>query len=454
MPRNILMLFPDEWDLALLNDDAYRDRYRFLCEGFDLFSFPDNARLFTYQVERFAEQVARKYANRGVAAVYTSDEQFGPVAAALIGARLGVPTLSLEAVLLSQHKYWSRVRQRECIPDATPDFGIVDRVRLARGECPLPFPVYIKPIKAAFSVLARRVDSLAHVRRHVTFGWWEDAIIRRLVKPFNDATRALQVERFGEYIDAYTMICESVIRGHQVTCNGFAQNGKVTLLGTVDSIMYPGTDQFMRFQYPSRLPPAVLLRMGDIAQRMVNGIGFTHGMFNIEMMWDPQTEVIRVVEINPRVAGQFFDLFRAVDGYCLFEATLALACGDSPIIRHREGPKAHAASFVLRDFSDRGLAYVPSAREIDALRAAHPHSHLHVYIKTGNGLQRELKWLGSYRYCVMNIAGVTLEDMFAQFVRTRDAIAFHPASYRERYARDSIADLMRSHQSLALPATA
>jgi hypothetical protein len=450
MPRNILMLFPDEWDLALLERETARGRFQFFTEGFDLFSFPSNAQLFTYQVQKFAERVARKYAGRQIDGVFTSDEQFGPVAAALVGERLGVPVTSLEAVLLAQHKYWSRVRQKELLPEATPAFGTVDRTLLAQGECPLPFPFYIKPIKAAFSVLARRVNSLEDVRQHVTFGWWEDAIIRRLVKPFNDATRAMQVKQFGEYIDAYTMICEGLITGHQVTCNGFAQAGEVTMLGTVDSIMYPGTDQFMRFQYPSRLPPAVLARVNALAVRVAKALGVTHGMFNVELMWNPATDEIRVVELNPRVAGQFFDLFRAVDGYCLFEATLALACGEKPLIRERAGESAHAASFVLRDFSNRGLAYVPSEREIDELRRAHPESHLHVYIKTGNGLTRELKWLGSYRYCVMNIAGATLEDMFAKFVRTRDAIGFHPASYRERYARDSIADLVESHHSLVL----
>jgi hypothetical protein len=51
------------------------------------------------------------------------------------------------------------------------------------------------------------------------------------------------------------MICEEIVPGRQVTANGFARAGQVTMLGTVDSVMYPGTDQFQRFQYPSSLPP-------------------------------------------------------------------------------------------------------------------------------------------------------------------------------------------------------
>ena len=48
MSRRILVLFPDEWDLAAADDPRYRGRYEFLYEGFDLFSFPDNVRLFTF----------------------------------------------------------------------------------------------------------------------------------------------------------------------------------------------------------------------------------------------------------------------------------------------------------------------------------------------------------------------------------------------------------------------
>lgn len=449
--KRILLLFPDEWDLAMIEEPGIAERYRFDCAGFDLFRFPDNANLFTYQVERFVDRLARRYAGQRLDGILTTDEQFGPVAAALIGERLGLPALGLDAVLHAQHKYFARCRHRQVVPEATPAFGLVDRESLARGEVPLPFPFYIKPIKAAFSVLARRVDDLDGVRRHVNFGWWEDAIIRRLVKPFNDATGDLMRRRHGRFIDAYTMIAESLITGHQVTCNGYAEGDAVRMLATVDSIMYPGTDQFMRFQYPSRLPVSVLRRMDEIATRVVRGIGLTHGMFNIEMMWDPATDAIQVIELNPRVAGQFFDLIEKVDGYSLFEAALALACGKTPLIRERAGHMAHAASFVLRDFTDRGLAYVPGPRELAALRAAHPDAHIQVYVKTGNGLARELKWLGSYRYCVMNIAGASLEDMFARFIRVRDAIGFHPRDYALRFTADSIADLIRAHLTLELP---
>jgi ATP-grasp domain len=441
----LLFLFPDEWDYQRIAALRRQGRYRVHTAGFNLFRFPSNVQLFTYDVHSFVKRIVARYQSQPLAGIITSDEQFGPVAMALCAAQLGLAAPSLDAVTLAQHKYWSRVVTRDALPEVTPAFATLDRRMLDEGAVTLPYPFYIKPIKAAFSVLARKINSLEECRTHLTFAPFEEAIIRRLVHPFNVATRSTQLARFGEYIDAYTMICEELIQGHQVTCNGFVKDGQVTMLGTVDSIMYPGTDQFMRFQYPSRLPEAVLKRMDTLAQRMVASIGFNHGMFNVEMMWDPDSDSVRIIELNPRVAGQFFDLFELVDGYSLFEATLSLALNQTPLIRKRAGSLPHAASFVLRDFTHEGMRYVPDEREIDGLRKRFPEASLHVFRKTGGSLRRELKWLGSYRYCIINLGGHTLEDLFARFIRVRDAIAFHPRGYRERLARESLADLMTSH---------
>src|SRR5258707_5076111 len=99
MTRRILVLFPDEWDRAAARDPRYRDRFEFFYEGFDLFSFPDNARLFTFDALAFVERLVRRYRDRRLDAVVTSDEQFGPFLASLVAQRLGLPPTPVEAVL-------------------------------------------------------------------------------------------------------------------------------------------------------------------------------------------------------------------------------------------------------------------------------------------------------------------------------------------------------------------
>ena len=424
MTKRILVLFPDEWDRTAASDPRYRDRYQFLFEGFDLFRFPDNARLFAFDALKFVDRTAAKYARAPLDAIVTSDEQFGPFLASLLGERLGVRCTPLGTVLTLQHKYYARLAFERIAPESNARFGLLRR-NFRREDVPLDYPFYVKPAKAAFSVLARRVDSFAELERHTRFGWFERALIERLVKPFADVMR----EHSALTEEPFSMVAEEILPGRQVTANGFARAGRVTMLGTVDSIMYPGTDQFQRFQYPSSLTPAELRRIDDLAVRVIEGTGFRHGMFNIEMRLDPATGVPRVIEINPRVAGEFYGLFERVDGFSLFEAMLDLGVGREPVIRHREGRQRHAAGFTLRDLSGDGLSRWPSAGEIRALQARNPDARVMIYPKRGADLAREMKWVGSYKYAAINLGGATLEELFTRFRSLCAQIDFHPRGH-------------------------
>ncbi len=424
--KRILFLFPDEWDQVVARDPRYAGRFEFFFEGFDLFSFPDNVRLFTFDALAFVERMVKRYRGKGIDGVATSDEQFGPFLASLIASRLGLPHSPLRSILTIQHKYYARKAFDTIAPENNPRFGLLRRAFSRADEVPMAYPFYVKPAKAAFSVLARKVESFDELYRHTRFGRLEQAIIEKLVKPFADV-----MFRHSDLTeDPYSMVCEGIARGRQVTANGYARDGRVTMLGTVDSIMYPGTDQFQRFQYPSSLPGEDLARVDALATRLIEGIGFRHGVFNIEMRVDPATGALGIIEINPRAAGQFYDLFERVDGYNLFDALLALECGEEPVVRHRAGRQKHAASFVLRDLTGEGLSRWPSRGEMAALKARHADAHVMLYPKRGADLAREMKWLGSYRYGVFNLGGESLEEMFAGFQKVCADITFHPASHR------------------------
>jgi hypothetical protein len=418
--RRILVLFPDEWDRAMVARRGGGHDYRF--EGFDLFRFPDNARLFTFDLERFVDRLARRYAGAALDGIVTSDEQFGPVVASLLGERLGLPHTPLAAVLTAQHKYYARRAFEGAVPEANVRFGLVGRDFRQSGQVPLRFPFYVKPVKAAFSVLARRVDSFAALDRHVRFSWFEQAIIERLVRPFGDAMRRVP----GFEVEPFSLIAEEPVDGVQVTVNGFARGGEVTMLGVVDSVMYPGTDQFQRFQYPSSLPRQWQEGAENVARRALAAVGFTHGMFNVELRVCETTGRARLIEVNPRAAGQFYDLFERVDGCNLFEALVALETGEAPVLRRREGREAVAASFVWRDLSGEGLSRWPSRAEIARLRGRHPGAWIMVYPKRGADLRREMKWLGSYRYAVANVGAQSLRELFAAVARIHADIGFHP----------------------------
>ena len=55
----VLVLFAQEWDRLALADPALTDRYEFIHRGFDLFEFPENARLLTLDARRYVERMVR-----------------------------------------------------------------------------------------------------------------------------------------------------------------------------------------------------------------------------------------------------------------------------------------------------------------------------------------------------------------------------------------------------------
>ena len=263
--KNILVLFDADWDRVQLERAAESSgsaAYRFFYEGFDLFSFPSNAQLLTFDIFRFVDKLVKKYQSMPLHGVTSSNEQFGALAAALLAQRLGLPGADPAALIASQHKYVARRILQRDVPGANVAFHAFPYKLKTADDIPLKFPFYVKPVKAAYSVLARRVDNFRALRQHMNFHPWEKYIIKRLVRPFNDVVRKLT----DFNVDAHWMLAEELIDGAQVNVDGVVIDGEINVLGIVDAVMYPGTDQFMRFEYPTRLPPAHDARARDCAQ--------------------------------------------------------------------------------------------------------------------------------------------------------------------------------------------
>lgn len=408
--KTILVLFPKDWDRVELDQPPCRGRYRFVFEGFDLFRFPGNARLLTFDVRRFIDRLVRRYRGR-IDGVVSNNEHFGALIAAVVAQRLGLPGTDPAVVIAAQHKYYARCLQARCVPDAVPGYEVLPYTRSAVVAPRMGFPCFVKPVKATYSVLARRVDSLGQLQALLDFSPLERLILGRLVRPFDDLMPLYTPFDIG----ARAMIAEEILQGVQVNVDGFVHKGRVTVLGIVDEVMYPGTQAFMRFEYPSRLPPAVQQRMAALTETLLAGMDYGHGFFNIELMFDPASGAIRVVEINPRMATQIVNLYRRVDGCDPYGMLLELAVGDTPAAVRGAGEFRAAASFVFRRFDGRAPGRVPGAEQIAAMHRRYPDARLMLYLKRGTGLAREMKWLGSHRYAVLNLGGSDADDLQARY---------------------------------------
>jgi hypothetical protein len=436
------LLFDYDWDA--LAHDALNARFAYDRAGFDLFSFPSNARLINFDLGAFATRQARRATRRGWAGVVSHHEQFGALAAALVAEAAGLPGTSPEAVIACQHKLHARRVLQQVCPEANVRFCELD----AHYGGPIPqglaYPSYVKPVKAAFSVLARPVRHERELHEHTRFGKRELWVIRRLVEPFERVAR----ERLPGCGTAHRMMLEEPLRAPQYNLDGYVFNGQVHVLGVVDAVMYPGTQAFMRWDMPSRLPPAVAARAADVARRFLAAVGFTHGLFNMEFFHEPKSDRLAVIEFNPRLASQFGDLYRRVHGVDAHEIGLALAMGQDPAALPRTEPAAGAAaSFVYRTFDPRDtVPAMPSAWQRARLARAFPDAMLFIYPKSGHSLARDFKWLGSHRYGILHLGGRDAHDLRRR-CEAASALLGWPAPYGDVHA--AAHEAFDAHDTLA-----
>lgn len=407
-----LLLFNHDWDTVGHARAGAAKGMAFDEAGFDLFSFPSNANLVWFDMARFVERLARKARARGWTAVSSNHEQFGALAAALLAERMGWPGTSVAAVLACQHKLYARQVLERVAPEANIPFQLLQAEYGAPIPSGIDYPQFVKPVKAAFSVLARTVHNHAELHRHTRFGAWELWVIRRLVEPFERMAQ----QRLGPGLpSAHRMLLEEPVHGDQFNLDGYAFNGEVHPIGVVDAFMYPGTQAFMRFELPSRLAPTVQARALDVASRFLQAVGFTHGLFNMEFFYDASTDRLSVIEFNPRMASQFSDLYLRVLGLDLHALALALAHGQDPATVPRVAPCAGAAaSFVYRVFNEQQSAPMPDAARRGAFAGRFPDGLLFCFPKPRGSMERDFKWLGSYRYGIVHLGGADASDLRAR----------------------------------------
>lgn len=422
-----LVLFNYDWDQVGFARNA--SSYPFDTAGFDLFNFPSNAHLVGFDLQRFVDRLARKAQRHGWTAVVSNHEQFGALAAALLAERMGWPGTSVAAVLACQHKLYARQMLQEVCPEANCSFAPLDADYGAPVPDGLHYPVFVKPVKAAFSVLARVVHSQAELQTHTRFGFWELWVIRHLVEPFERISQA----RLPQAGSAHHLMLEEPVIGAQYNLDGYVFAGDVRLLGVVDAIHYPGTQAFMRFEYPSRLREALQMRALDVARRFLTHVGFTHGLFNMEFFYDEPADRLTVIEFNPRMAAQFSDLYLRVRGIDLHRYAMALAHGQDPASLPVVAPSAGAAaSFVYRSFSIDAQVKQPTAAQKEALLAAYPDALLFEFPKTPSQIARDFKWLGSYRYGIVHQAAADAQALRRDCEGASSLLGW-PAPYAEPY---------------------
>jgi len=352
------------------------------------------------------------------------DDYPASVLAAAIAERLNLPGPSLAAVVACSNKGWSRALQVAAAPEAVPRFQLLDPRRPYRpGDLELAFPFWLKPVKSSMSYLGFRIGSFAAFEHAL-------ALSRAGLPAYTAAFQELMDMAPAVLPPAVPvgradwLIAEELLGGRQCTLDGIMQGGDLTVVGIVDSIRLRNRVSFTRFDYPSRLRRSTQIRMAEIARRVLRGISFGDGLFNIEFFVDDDGMRPMIIEINPRFSPQFSDLFEKVDGTLTHQYIVEIATGGRPIPTRRQGRHRIAASCVLRVDEDCIVEQVPSERDIALLQLAIPDTHVQITTEAGRRLSESVQDNYTYRYGLIHLGASDRGDLQAKLEKAKRLLPF------------------------------
>ncbi len=353
---------------------------------------------------RLIDHLKEKYTNLPIDGITSSTDYPGSMLASILSHHLGHVGVNPFASLQCHHKYYSRDAQRTVVPEATPNFWLLEP-----HDVPLDvtYPVFVKPVKSNFSIntqTATNEKELANARLTCRFPELFTAPLTYFMSQFMPYA-----------VDAQALLAEELLTGTQVTVEGYAYHSHAHIIGIVDSIMYPGSISFMRFEYPSALPKNVQDRMKTIARTFIDAIDFGTGLFNIEMIYHEKKDTIHIIEVNPRVSNQFADLYERIDGINTYTLLLQLAAGINPTIIRQKGSFNTTASFVLRFFKNKLVKKVPTIAMIEKIQTLFPDVRIEIFAREGKKLSDEMQDGKSYRYAIINLGATDKLDLQHRF---------------------------------------
>lgn len=302
---------------------------------------------------------------------------------------------SLRSGIQCEHKYWSRLVQKEVLPEHIPGFSDIDPFEpLDFDNIELSKPFWIKPIKAHSSMLGFKIENredyesaLKDIREGIeVFG-----------EPFNRLLSRVDLPEEVAKIDGNHCIAEEIISGHQCTVSGYIKDGKVETYDIVDSINYEDTASFFYYFLPSRLHESVKNKLNSISKELMKHYELDNTPFNIEYYYDEDSGQIKLLEVNPRMSKSHADIYAKVYGRSNHEVLVRIVSGEDPDYAPEGGTYNCAAKFHYRVFKDGKVKKTPSEKELEKIREEFSDTLIYLKVQEGERLS-DLPAQDSYSY--------------------------------------------------------
>lgn len=411
--KNIVIISPTERDFREIEKIKTENRYN---HNYIFYGKNPRENLSAFDPDTFIKGFFSDFETISIDGIFATHDYPGSILSSILTKRLKTPGPKILSNLICQHKYYSRVYQKKAVPDAVPEFFLIDPIDKEYIR-QFNFPVFIKPVKSFFSIFAARIDNQQEFNDFISSYWKHYA---GFSKPLNTL-----LEKYSDLkINADHLIAEKLIEGQQVTLEGYAYNNEIRILGITDSIMYPGTISFKRFEYPSSIPEAIQKKMAEISRSFISFIGFDNGIFNIEFFYNPENGKVKIIEANPRMASQFADLMEKVEGTNTYKIQIDLCTGQKPDYMKNRGRFKYAASFVLRSFKDKKIKRLPDKNDVEQVLELFPEARIEIYGKENSLLSSELQDMQSYRYGIINLGANSRHELKTKFQQCKSLLKF------------------------------
>lgn len=399
MKKNIFVMGLEPYNRAKLNSIRNAEDYEF----HPLLPYEDVVKPYNYPYEELLAKADARLRNFNgtVDGIITPWNFPSDTIAAVLGQRFNLPFPSLESILRCGHKYWARLEQQKIIPDYIPRFCVVNPFsENPFDEVTLDFPFWIKPIKSMGSYLGFRVNNEQEFHESIDVLRRE---IPRIGNAYNLALKHAQLPPEVEGIGGNHCIVEEIITGNrQNGPEGYVYDGKVVIYGITDSLKDSRNLSFSAFQYPSEWPEHMQQKTIEITTKLVENLGLDNSCFNLEFIWNEETDELRLIEINPRISQSLSDMFEKVHGASNHEVAVDLAMGREPAYALLQGKFSCAAKFMMRCYEDAIVKRVPTAEQIAQAEALFPETGIYIAVEEGMQLS-DLKGQDSYSFEIATI---------------------------------------------------
>jgi hypothetical protein len=258
-------------------------------------------------------------ADPSLTGVFCSDD-FGNLIQAKLCEERGWVGPSVDAMVLSNHKLYSRMSERDPIrfeahPPSSPAWDAISN-----------FPVHLKLPSLSFSLLQSTAYNREEMRAAVA---WLGAACPTWERPYRDLFRFYcRPERFPLALQDVVIAEEFVEGATQHAVEGWTDaEGRHFLWAVSDNNYYRGDLKGLNNNsVPTRLSPEIAAKVVEVAFDTIGRSGLTAGFWNVEL-WIRRDNRIQVTEVNGRVCASMTALYHPVFGMSQYPAALRLAAG-------------------------------------------------------------------------------------------------------------------------------